>query len=123
MIGLGFGNQQVSASSWHKGTPSALRGTWKTRPKHFGSGRFAGYRVDTTYITKYTLSSKDHVLNGPTDVGSVLAFHAHYKYLGHHLYKFKGTSYGTLKSTVWIKWKAHNHIVIKGSNLAESYYR
>lgn len=123
-LGIGAASTTANAANWHKGTPSALRGKWKTKAYYYYDGTGRDYR---TYITRHSIISEIHGLNGGTsDQGNPLVQHCSYKYVGHHLYKFKGTSLGTVPSTCLIKWKSHNHIIIKPwsfKNKVLSYYR
>ncbi|KRK89550.1 hypothetical protein [Lentilactobacillus sunkii] len=121
-LGLGAVSTTANAASWHKGTPSALRGKWKTKP-----WTQSGYKYDyRSFISAHKIISEVRGLNGgPSDMAAPTVQHARYKYLGNHLYKFKGTSLGTSPSSCYIKWKSHNHIVIKpwSNNKVFSYYR
>ncbi|MCH4165097.1 MAG: hypothetical protein LKF37_10025 [Lentilactobacillus diolivorans] len=59
-IGIGvFSNpQQVSAATWHKGTPSALRGHWRTEIYH--EYNFSIY--NTSSIGKHMLNFMEHAI-------------------------------------------------------------
>jgi hypothetical protein len=122
-LGIGTGSTVANAASWHNGTPSALRGKWKTKTYH---NRFvSGY--SRTYITKHSIHTQTHTIGGSSDNMPPIIEHAKYRYLGNHLYTFKGTMYGgNIKTTCLVKWKSHHHIVINpkwGHNPSENYYR
>lgn len=100
----------VSASSWHKGTPSALRGKWRAKTfKEAGSRYF-----DRCVITKGRINTTEVGLgSAPSDGVTPAMWNLRYKYLGNHLYKFSGLTLGPQKANCWIKWRSHNHILIK----------
>lgn len=85
----------------------------------------AGY--STTLITKHSIHTQIHAVGGTSDTMPPIIEHAKYKYLGNHLYKFKGTMFGgSHKSSCLIKWKSHQHIVVNPgwvNNSIMSYYR
>lgn len=122
--GLGFGaaSTPANAASWHKGTPSALRGKWKTKP-----WKAYGYWYDSrSTITKKGISTTEHGFGkAPSDSMPPLLWSTTYKYLGNHLYRINGLTLGNQSSFCWVKWKSHKHIVIKNwkSQPAKSYYR
>ncbi|EEI24181.1 hypothetical protein [Lentilactobacillus hilgardii] len=110
-IGIGvFSNpQQVSAATWHKGTPSALRGHWRTGIFHYGG--FPCY--DTLTVSKHMLNDMIHAIGSSADAAAPTIWYPKYRYLGNHLYKFKGMGIGGFKAHCWIKWRGHNSISVK----------
>jgi hypothetical protein len=77
LVGVGtIGNfQSVSASTWHKGTPKVMQGTWKVK----GGGHMTIGKTSINYGPKLGSSA------------------AKYKYLGHHKYAVNTKLGGTLK--------------------------
>lgn len=97
--GLGFSvaSSPANAAVWHKGTPTKLRGTWNDSYK-VPKGR----PYDALYITKHVVC---------LDERAPYLANAHYKYLKHNIYKFRGYDveaghYYTLK----VHYFSHKHV-------------
>ncbi|MCT2898449.1 hypothetical protein EFM54_05445 [Lentilactobacillus buchneri] len=114
-------DQSVQAAKWHHGTPTALRGHWRTNV--FWQYGFRNY--NTMAIGKHELISTIHAIASTADVSLPTIWSPKYIYLGHHLYKFKGMGPGGFKTHCWIKWKNHRLLTVKTpkSGLPEHYYR
>lgn len=87
-VGVMETSQSVNAASWHKGTPKAMQGIWKTK---------AGYKMK---IGKTNLNFGPKLGSSP----------AKYKYLGQHKYAVNTKLGGTFKVTA----TAH-HLKMQGT--------
>lgn len=98
----------VEAASWHKGTPVALRGTWTSKWKSNNRNR--------TKITKTSVLTYITEKHGSTDTGKPTTVNQRYKYLGKHIYEFKGTMYSD-SITYKIKYFSKHKIEVSGTYL------
>lgn len=88
--GLGFGavGTPANAASWHKGTPSALKGHWRTK-MHKATGSVGGSKnYHWTYLYYSIIGS--HVTSTMIQSDSYEIRSTRFKYLGDHTYKIVG---------------------------------
>lgn len=85
MIGLGFWNQQVSASSWHVGAPAILKGHWIT--KKYLKPKIWAYPPQKYLRSYFYVNNKGFGETRTGGNGAPLSDDSTYRYLGHHRYK------------------------------------
>lgn len=121
--GLNFSatNSDVQAAHWHKGTPVALRGHWKSNKYRL----YGCWNYNTSTISKHMLNTMVHAIGSSSDATRPTVWSPKYKYLGNHLYTIKGMGLAGFKAHCWIKWKSHHSISIKPYAKAKvlHYYR
>ena len=84
---LTISNRTASASSWHKGTPAALQGKYKSHP----SGAY--HRYARMYIRPHSAPFYSFQIIDGTSLGSPMmgiAMSASYKKINSHYYQIKG---------------------------------
>lgn len=88
------GATQISASSWHKGTPRALRGSWRSKMTKSND-----YHNKYHWVYTYFKIAPNEVIGAySTQSDSLGIINPKYKYIGNHTYKIKGRWMG---KTVW----------------------
>lgn len=87
-LGLGlFATQQpAQAAKWHKGTPSAVRGTWKTKSTNISLGSKKASSYEKLTIGKTAIS--DYIYTGKNKLG-MKGKSAQYAATGKHTYIIK----------------------------------
>lgn len=106
VFGVAFGiflignTQQASASTYHKGTPTAVRGYWRTKMKKLSDG-------GNSYFWSYSFAKikKNYFSEVMMQAGGYSVGKLSYRYAGNHTYYVKGKAYmGTLNLGVF-NWK------------------
>lgn len=91
----------TKAASWHRGTPTALRGYWKSYNRS----------LHHTFTYKITKSSAYATGFDPDYIKST-----RYKYLGHHYYVINGYEplYSKKRTNRYFKWFNSHHMANSG---------
>ncbi|WP_054712676.1 hypothetical protein [Secundilactobacillus paracollinoides] len=112
---LGFSSTSMitKASSWHKGTPSLIRGTWSYNPKGQVWGQ---YRI-----------KKASYYSGQMGMPEVKVTGVKYRALGHYKYELTGNGhkngmYKGGKDTIVVKRQTHYLYVKLPGQTATKYY-
>lgn len=93
--------QSASASSYHKGTPTALRGYWRTKMHKYRGGLHSSYYWGYSHLTIKKNSFRDAGIQAGAEVPTKLS----YRYLGHHTYYLKGSERMGKSMVSPFKWK------------------
>ncbi|MCY9806140.1 hypothetical protein OXT66_01090 [Lentilactobacillus senioris] len=128
MLGLTLGgltqiNQPAADASWHKGTPKAIKGHWRSKLNKINinnSQHLWSYKA-LTFTGK---KAKSDVIQGNHFIMS----RPKYKYLGHGTYKIVETYHNSLMYKNKVSWYAHkvnaHKILFKmGSSSYDTYYK
>lgn len=79
LMGFVLTQTNANASSWHKGTPKVLRGTYQGKRTRSAEGFGYVYKVtQKSFTAQYSNSSPIRIVN------------LKYKYIKHHVYHFRG---------------------------------
>ncbi|WP_054655979.1 hypothetical protein [Lentilactobacillus kisonensis] len=89
-------SNNVSAATWHKGTPNAIRGHWKSKKE----------RAITTYAT-IGKNYYHEMANDPNYLNNT-----QYKYIGHHIFKINGYEpyYSKRRTNQYVQYINHRYI-------------
>lgn len=121
-LGLFVAQQPANAATWHKGTPSAVRGTWKTKSTSIGSGSTKQTAYDKVTIGKTAVS--DYAYTGKNKLG-MKGTSAQYAATGKYTYIIKAKISKKVTMTLHVKKTSSKVIVIgngtKNTNPAKYY--
>ncbi|EEI70931.1 hypothetical protein CLI91_02605 [Lentilactobacillus hilgardii] len=121
-LGLFIAQQPAHAATWHKGTPSAVRGTWKTKSTSIAVGSKKQTAYDKVTIAKNALS--DYSYTGKNKLG-MKGTSAKYAVTGKYTYIIKAKVAKNVTLTLHVKKSSSKVIVIgngtKNTNPAKYY--
>ena len=108
LIGATFNQSTANASSWHKGTPKILRGTYQG--KRYSSVEGFGYVYE---VTKKSFTSQS------SNMSPIRTVNLKYKKLHHHIYRLVGHT-----QKIGMVLGGHNDFVLyrKGNKLLSTSY-
>ncbi|MEE8823446.1 hypothetical protein LASUN_10580 [Lentilactobacillus sunkii] len=89
-------SKSVDAAAWHWGTPTSIRGHWKSKKE----GAIRTYvKIGKNYY---------HAMANDPDIRN----NTKYKYIGHHIYKVNGYEpiYSKKRSSIYIQYINRTHI-------------
>ncbi len=111
-LGLSVSAQSAQAATWHKGTPTTIRGTWKTKAikTKLSSGK-TSKSYDQVTFTKNGFSNYSFV--GSSKLG-LKAKSVKYAVKGKYTYVITATFAKGVSSTVHVK-KSSNKVIVLGS--------
>jgi hypothetical protein len=114
-LGVAFGvsniNNHAAAATWHKGTPTVLRGKYRTAFKSVKPYYFRSYLHITTYKLQFWQNEYSH---SKKYVSSANIFgingKAKYRKLKAGLYEIRGNAYVDQTQTWYVKRYSHNRV-------------
>lgn len=115
VVGATFGSllfmaaQPTQAATWHKGTPSNVRGTWKTKKLKVNTGSTSVTAYDQVTIGKTSLA--DYSYTGSSRVG-IKGTSAKYATVGKYTYVIKVKIAKGVYGTLHVKKQSSKVLVI-----------
>ncbi|MCT3393094.1 hypothetical protein [Lentilactobacillus hilgardii] len=107
ILGFGMGTTTTSsqAASWHKGTPAALKGVWRTHRDKIATKTYEYYILKIKGTKIHDISVESHQGSITEDVGPMYVHNVHYRYRGNHTYQIKAKNdIGNTAMQLRIRW-------------------